>query len=117
MTWGMIFYEAVIFAFIYKHQEILPMINNETKKTLFFTLRREGVVCLFLVIAILAVYWQVGDHEFVNYDDKDYITENQHVRAGLTSENIAWAAERKDVLSTLIFLRKPLRRAMIIGSI
>ena len=67
------------------------MISNETQKTQFFTLRREGVVCLFLVIAVLAVYWQVGDHEFVNYDDKDYITENQHVQAGLTLKSIAWA--------------------------
>ena len=67
------------------------MINNETQKSSFFTLRREGVVCLFLVIGILAVYWQVGNHEFVNYDDKDYITENQHVQAGLTLKSIAWA--------------------------
>ncbi|MFH1580990.1 MAG: tetratricopeptide repeat protein, partial [Pseudomonadota bacterium] len=56
-----------------------------------FTLRREGVVCLFLVLTVLAVYWQVGDHEFVNYDDNDYITENQHVQAGLTLKSIAWA--------------------------
>jgi tetratricopeptide (TPR) repeat protein len=67
------------------------MINNETQKSSFFTLRREGVVCLFLVLTILAVYWQVGNHEFVNYDDNDYITENQHVQAGLTLKSIAWA--------------------------
>ena len=67
------------------------MINNEIQKSPFFTLRREGVVCLFLVIAILAVYWQVGGHEFVNYDDNDYITENQQVQAGLTLNSIAWA--------------------------
>jgi tetratricopeptide (TPR) repeat protein len=91
MTWGMIFYEAVIFAFIYKHQEILVMISDETQKFPFFTLGREGVVCLFLVIAVLAVYWQVGNHEFVNYDDDQYVTENRHVQAGLTLESIAWA--------------------------
>ena len=67
------------------------MINNETQKSPFFTLRREGVVCLFLALTVLAVYWQVGNHEFVNYDDKDYITENQHVQAGLTLKSIAWA--------------------------
>ncbi|MBU4345666.1 MAG: tetratricopeptide repeat protein, partial [Proteobacteria bacterium] len=54
-------------------------------------MRREGVVCLFLVLTVLAVYWQVGDHEFVNYDDNDYITENQQVQAGLTLKSIAWA--------------------------
>ena len=57
----------------------------------FFILRREGVACLFLALTILAVYWQVGNHEFVNFDDKDYITENQHVQAGLTLKSIAWA--------------------------
>ena len=67
------------------------MINNETQKSSFFTLRREGLVCLFLVLTTLAVYWQVGNHEFVNYDDKKYITENQHVQAGLTLKSIAWA--------------------------
>ncbi len=73
------------------------MISNETQKSPFFTLRREGVVCLFLVIAILAVYWQVGNHKFVNYDDKDYITENQYVQAGLTLKSIAWAFTSTDV--------------------
>ena len=67
------------------------MINNETQKSSFFTLRREGLVCLFLVLTVLAVYWQVGSHEFVNFDDKDYITENQQVQAGLTLKSIAWA--------------------------
>ena len=75
----------------YEHREILLMINNETQKSLFFTLRREGVVCLFLVLTVLAVYWQVGNHEFVNYDDDQYVTENQHVQAGLTLKSITWA--------------------------
>ena len=67
------------------------MISDETQKSPFFTLRREGVVCLFLVIVTLAVYWQVGNHEFVNYDDDQYVTENQHVQAGLTLKSITWA--------------------------
>ncbi|MDO9528887.1 MAG: tetratricopeptide repeat protein [Syntrophales bacterium] len=67
------------------------MINNETKKTSSFTLRREGVICLFLVIVTLAVYWQVGNHAFVNYDDIKYVTENRHVQAGLTLKSVKWA--------------------------
>ncbi len=38
---------------------------------------------LFLIMATLAVYWQVGDHEFINFDDNLYVTENRHVQAGL----------------------------------
>ena len=44
-----------------------------------------------MVISTLAVYWQVQDHEFVNYDDDVYITENGHVHVGLTGESIVWA--------------------------
>jgi hypothetical protein len=37
------------------------------------------------------VYWQVGDHEFLNLDDNDYVTENSHVVTGITGSNILWA--------------------------
>ena len=49
------------------------------------------IICIFLVISTLAVYWQVQDHEFINYDDQVYITENGHVQAGLSGECIVWA--------------------------
>jgi protein O-mannosyl-transferase len=39
----------------------------------------------------LAVYSQVRSFDFVNYDDPDYVTENLHVREGLTTDSIAWA--------------------------
>ena len=39
---------------------------------------------LFLIVATLAVYRQVGNHEFINFDDNLYVTENFHVQAGLT---------------------------------
>ncbi|MDM8551660.1 hypothetical protein QUF72_16350 [Desulfobacterales bacterium HSG2] len=60
------------------------------KKT-FFNIRPDLLISLFLVIAILAAYWQVREHEFVAFDDDVYIIRNPHVRGGLTSENIAWA--------------------------
>ncbi len=49
------------------------------------------LICLFLVIGILVVYWQVRNHTFVNFDDGSYILNNPHVRAGLNFEGIAWA--------------------------
>ncbi|MBN2396951.1 MAG: tetratricopeptide repeat protein, partial [Deltaproteobacteria bacterium] len=60
-------------------------------KSFSFTLRREGMICLLIAAAILAVYWQVGDHAFISFDDRMYVTENPHVRAGLTLEGIRWA--------------------------
>lgn len=51
----------------------------------------KTLTCLFLIVVTFAVYWQVSNHQFVNYDDGRYITENPHVKAGLTREGIAWA--------------------------
>ena len=48
-------------------------------------------VCLFLVLAIVVVYGQVGNHEFISLDDYEYITENRHIADGLTPEGIGWA--------------------------
>jgi len=48
-------------------------------------------VCLFLVIALFCVYRPVMDHRFINFDDTLYVTENPHVRSGLTPEGIRWA--------------------------
>lgn len=42
-------------------------------------------------MATLVVYNPVNRHRFVNYDDDHYVTENTHVRAGLTWDTIAWA--------------------------
>ncbi|MDM8551656.1 tetratricopeptide repeat protein [Desulfobacterales bacterium HSG2] len=48
-------------------------------------------VCLFLAVSVLIVYWQVRHYEFVSFDDVMYVTENRHVRAGLTPESVSWA--------------------------
>jgi len=68
------------------------MINfyNQEKKTLF-NVRLDIWVCLFLVISILCVYWQVRTFSFLNYDDRDYVTENYYVKAGLTLKSISWS--------------------------
>jgi hypothetical protein len=46
---------------------------------------------VFLVVEIVLVFWQVGNHDFVNDDDNRYITEKHHVQAGLTWEGITRA--------------------------
>ena len=45
----------------------------------------------FLIIATLAVYWPVLNHEFVKYDDDKYVTENPNVKRGITRESVVWA--------------------------
>jgi tetratricopeptide (TPR) repeat protein len=46
---------------------------------------------LFLTVATLVVFWQVHNHEFINYDDNLYITENDQVQKGLSRESVVWA--------------------------
>ncbi|MFC1567484.1 hypothetical protein ACFL3R_01435, partial [Thermodesulfobacteriota bacterium] len=48
------------------------------------------LMCLFLIVATVAVYWQVQHFDFV-FDDHPYITENDHVQRGLTTANVIWA--------------------------
>jgi len=53
--------------------------------------RSQIVISLLLVMTTLAVYAQVRNHEFINYDDEDYVTENRHVQAGWNMESLTWA--------------------------
>ena len=48
-------------------------------------------MCLLLVVATLALYNPVNRHPFVNYDDDRYVTENPHVRNGLSWDTVSWA--------------------------
>ncbi len=49
------------------------------------------VLCLLIVVVTLALYNPVNQHPFVNYDDPGYITDNHHVRQGLSWDGIVWA--------------------------
>ncbi|HYS53405.1 MAG TPA: hypothetical protein VER58_06540 [Thermoanaerobaculia bacterium] len=44
-----------------------------------------------LAVLILIVFGQVTSHAFLNYDDGQFIYENEHVRNGLTVDAIGWA--------------------------
>ncbi|MGW8222880.1 MAG: tetratricopeptide repeat protein [Syntrophobacteria bacterium] len=68
----------------------MPTRENIRVDTSLFT-KLDIFVCLLLFIATLAVYWQVGNYEFVNFDDDKYIIENFHVQKGLTRDSVIWA--------------------------
>ena len=44
-----------------------------------------------LAVATLAVYAQVVQHGFVNWDDPDYVVQNPMVVRGVTLDGVAWA--------------------------
>ncbi len=54
-------------------------------------LRRPAVLAALLFVLTLALYWRTGTFEFLNYDDDVYVTQNAHVRGGLTWAGARWA--------------------------
>jgi tetratricopeptide (TPR) repeat protein len=54
-------------------------------------------VCGILLLAVIAVFGQTARHEFVNFDDDDYVCANRHVTGGLSRAGIAWAVTTLDV--------------------
>lgn len=49
------------------------------------------LVCVLLFAGTVFLFSRSLDYGFLNYDDPSYITNNAHVRAGLTASSIAWA--------------------------
>ncbi len=46
----------------------------------------------FLIVLLsLALYYPARTHGFVNYDDNVYVTDNEHVKNGLTWDTVCWA--------------------------
>ena len=69
-----------------RKQKIVRPVTDGANKTM------KIVICIFLVVATFAVYWQVQDHDFItHYDDQIYVTDNLNVQAGLTRESVRWA--------------------------
>lgn len=57
----------------------------------------KGVALLVvgsLIILVSAIYGQVRGHQFIDFDDSQYVSQNQHVLGGLTWSAITWAFTR-----------------------
>ena len=48
-------------------------------------------ISLLLATATLVVFLPTVRHDFVTYDDPDYVTTNPHVQGGLTRDAVVWA--------------------------
>jgi Flp pilus assembly protein TadD len=49
------------------------------------------LICILLVGIVWIVFGQTLRHEFVNYDDDQYVRENPRITRGLTLDGIQWA--------------------------
>jgi protein O-mannosyl-transferase len=54
-------------------------------------MRGPGLVCLWLALVTLVLFLPVVRYDFVDYDDRGYVSENYHVLEGLTWEGGRWA--------------------------
>lgn len=52
---------------------------------------QHAIICLLLAATSLVIYWNVGNYEFINFDDNSYVWNNPYVKQGLTLNNIQWA--------------------------
>ena len=53
--------------------------------------KRIFILSLSLVLLTVLAYLPVRNNAFINFDDNHYITQNPHVRAGLSWETVTWA--------------------------
>jgi len=53
--------------------------------------RSVALICAVLAGVTLAAYWPVLGCDFVDFDDDEYVTENQHVLKGLTFDGVKYA--------------------------
>jgi len=67
------------------------VLNDQAGQRNRVTAPSNAWLCLALLGLTIAVYAPVRHHDFLNYDDNDYVTENPHVTAGLTRDSIVWA--------------------------
>lgn len=56
---------------------------------------KEIIIILFLVFSNLLVFGQVVNHEFINYDDRGYVTDNPYINNGWSEEGVRWAFTTK----------------------
>ena len=68
----------------YRVALMLFVTDAVSKKHILFT-------ALTLVVITAAAYISVGNHDFINFDDDIYVTDNRTIRQGLTLKGVSWA--------------------------
>jgi len=64
-------------------------VNDDSPKTIFDP---KGIfICFFFIFILFFTYSPVINHEFVNYDDDEYVFENPTVLNGISLNNMHWA--------------------------
>ena len=54
------------------------------------------ILCAIVGLPLIA-YWDIANHQFINFDDNVYVVANYHVKYGFSLENIKWAFGFTDI--------------------
>ena len=54
-------------------------------------LSTSKTIALLLAVSILCVFWPATRASFINFDDKEYVTENTAVLSGISLQGLKWA--------------------------
>jgi len=52
---------------------------------------RTACCSILLILLTVGLYYPVRTHPFVNYDDNVYVSDNDHVKEGLSWDTVTWA--------------------------
>ncbi len=75
-------------------------------KISFIASKQKLIVYAVLTAVTLAVYWQVHQFEFVNFDDNLLVFENRHIQTRINPEAIRWSftTNQADLWSPVLWL-------------
>ena len=66
-------------------------ITKSTKNHSFVRAYQTGMIAMALILMVAFIYVPSLQHDFVDYDDHTYVTENSTVTTGLSFKSIHWA--------------------------
>jgi protein O-mannosyl-transferase len=73
------------------HVKVTPVSASPLERLLGDLRQKPILLGALLVLATLLLYGRVVHHEFLEFDDSQYVTENIHVSTGLNRGNVVWA--------------------------
>lgn len=50
------------------------------------------LIVIFLIVSACVAFGRIAYNGFINFDDKEYVTENRYIQSGINCESIKWAA-------------------------
>ena len=56
-----------------------------------YSKRDTLLICSLLALVTFIVFSSTLTHDFVDFDDQDYVTQNNHVQMGITWQSVLWA--------------------------